>query len=198
MFWPLARNRRLMLPWLSLVAIVVALFACHAAPSPSINATPPANATRQTTTAVVPSPLGLPTQGPRGTATRGQGTLRVRVGERLVGGANLPTPTPAPLPVPTDTPGPFRGQASVRITPVGRPTDVVAEGTASDSTWTTFSVPAGHYWVFLPNDHQTTLANPSYASTNLPDGTIVKAWAEAIVPTGEAADVILVPSYGLP
>lgn len=125
----------------------------------------------------------------------GQGTLRVRVGEHEVGGQPEATP---PRPVPTDTPGPFRGQATVRITPAGRPNDVVAEGTASDSQWTTFWVPAGRYWVFLPNDHQTTLANPSYASTNLPDGTIVKAWAEVIVSTGAAVDVTLVPSYGFP
>ena len=124
-----------------------------------------------------------------------RGEVRVRVGERIVGGQPVATP---PVPVPTDTPGAFRGQALVRVARAGSPTDVVAEGWVSDSTWTTFSVPAGRYWVFLPRDRQTTLANQSYAPAALPDGTVVDAWSEVTVPPNGAADAALVVTYRMP
>lgn len=115
--------------WLAALAVSVALLACSPAvgsPSAVAPATSPATAPSPATVSVSPT---VPTRNTPTAPVTGRGTLRVQVGEHAVGGQPVATP---PRPVPTDNPGPFRSQTTVWITPVGRPTDVVAEGTASE------------------------------------------------------------------
>lgn len=184
--------------WLAVLAVSVALLACHPATGMLRTATATTNAGGQPAATIAASPASLSTRQLVGTRDSAGPRLRVRLFEQPGGGASLPPLTSGQV-QPTRVPSAFRGQATIWISPVGHPTDIVAQGTLSDSNWAIFSIPAGHYWVFLPRDHQTTLANPSVAQAQLPDNkTAVDGWAEVTVPPRGSVDATLFYVYMYP
>lgn len=127
--------------------------------------------------------------------------LRVRVREFTTPGTqpapprNTPTPGPTPIPPPTPTPWAFKGEARVRVTHPGTPKQAVAEVDTHDSDWTTLHLPPGTYWVFLPMDHQSTLADGNWVLGSLPDRTTsVYASTEVTIPLTGIVDVTLIVS----